>query len=113
MHTFVIVLTMIVSVLLVAVVLLQASKGMGLAGGLSGLGTAQVLGVRRTADVLSKTTTYLAAAFLILCIVAEFTTASTNKAKETEESVIQRNAPAAPAKPLPAPGGSLPSGLGN
>lgn len=47
-------------------VLLQSSKGSGLASAFGiGMGATQVLGVRRTADILSRTTTYLAVIFYV------------------------------------------------
>lgn len=93
LHTIVVILTILVSILLILVVLMQSSKGSGLAGAFGiGIGAQQVLGVRRTADILSRTTTYLAATFMILCVIAEFTTRA-KKEKEPEESIIQRTAP--------------------
>ena len=58
----------IISIFLIVVVLMQSSKGGGLAGsfGTGGMGT--VFGVRRTADFLSRATTYLAAAFILLAL---------------------------------------------
>jgi preprotein translocase subunit SecG len=76
LHILVVTLICIVAILLIVVVLMQNSKGGGLAGAFGSAGATQVLGVRRTADFLSKATTYLAALFMLLCIVAEFTTGS-------------------------------------
>lgn len=105
MHTFIVVLAILVAILLIIAVLLQSSKGTGLAGGFGGLGTVQTLGVRRTADFLSKTTTILAALFMVLCVLAEFTMPSSGD--NQGESVIQKNAPQVPATPsLPLPSGS-------
>ncbi len=101
LHILVVTLICIVAILLIVVVLLQNSKGGGLAGAFGSAGATQVLGVRRTADFLSKATTYLAALFMLLCIVAEFTTGS-NTSTESGESVIQKNVPAqsAPVSPV-------------
>lgn len=92
LHILVITLICIVSILLIIVVLMQNSKGGGLAGAFGSAGATQVLGVRRTADFLSKATTYLAALFMLLCIIAEFTTGSTTST-EPGESIIQKNVP--------------------
>ena len=94
MTTFLIILTMLVAVLLVAVILVQNSKGSGLAGAFGSMGATQTLGVRRTADCLSNATTVLAATFMILCVVTEFVGASC-RSSEVKESVIQKNAPKA------------------
>jgi preprotein translocase subunit SecG len=68
MYIAAIVLIFIVCFLLVLVVLVQNSKGGGLAAGFTG--SNQVMGVRRTADFLEKATWYLAGALLAFCILA-------------------------------------------
>lgn len=109
MQIFILVLTMIVALLLIGAVLLQNSKGSGLTGAFGSMGAAQTLGVRRTADFLSRATGYLAATFMVLCVIAEFVGSSASKVDESRESVIQKNAPvqtplAPPALPnTPAP----------
>lgn len=62
------VLILIACVLLVLVVLVQNSKGGGLAANFGG--TAQIMGVRKTADFLEKTTWSLAIALLVLSLVS-------------------------------------------
>ncbi len=100
LHTLVVTLTCIVAILLIIVVLMQSSRGGGLAGAFGSAGAVQLLGVRRTADFLSKATTVLATLFMLLCIVAELTTGSSS-ATESRESVIQKNIPAqAPVSPV-------------
>ncbi|MFN3426594.1 MAG: preprotein translocase subunit SecG [Candidatus Thermochlorobacter sp.] len=108
-HIIVVVATMIVSILLILVVLLQSSKGSGLAGAFGiGMGATQVLGVRRTADILSRTTTYLAITFMLLCVAAEFTT-RLSKEETPQESIIQKSAPkTTPTLPSLPSTGSLP-----
>jgi preprotein translocase subunit SecG len=61
MYTFFIAIEILVSVLLMVAVLMQASKGGGLAGTLGSSNMGTVFGVRRTSDFLTKTTTILAA----------------------------------------------------
>lgn len=62
-----------VAVFLAIAVLLQSGQGEGLAGGMAATGMpGQLMGARRTADVLSKTTSILGGLFLALCIVANF-----------------------------------------
>ncbi|MBC8042969.1 MAG: preprotein translocase subunit SecG [Rhizobacter sp.] len=101
LNNIVLVLTMIVSLLLIAVVLLQNSKGSGLAGAFGSMGAVQTLGVRRASDFLSKATTVLAALFLVLCVVAEYTSSAKSRTSGSGESVIQRNTKAVPAPALP------------
>jgi preprotein translocase subunit SecG len=62
------VLILISCVLLILVVLVQNSKGGGLAANFGG--TAQIMGVRKTADFLEKATWYLAIAVLVLALVS-------------------------------------------
>lgn len=65
-YTFLIVLHVLVSVLLMIVILLQSSKGGGLAGSAfgGGMGTS-FLGARGTATFLSRATTILAIIFML------------------------------------------------
>ncbi len=103
MHTFIVVLAIIVAILLIFAVLLQSSKGSGLAGGFGSLGSVQSMGVRQTADFLSKTTSILAAVFMVLCVLAEITMPSASD-DDVKESVIQKNVkqtPISPSVPLP------------
>ena len=62
------VLILITCVLLILVVLVQNSKGGGLAANFGG--TAQIMGVRKTADFLEKATWYLAVSLLVLSLVS-------------------------------------------
>lgn len=68
MYTFVSVLVILFSVLLILIVLVQNSKGGGLASNFAS--SNQVMGVRKTTDFLEKATWTLAGAVLILSFVA-------------------------------------------
>ena len=68
MYQFVSVLVILVSILLILIVLVQNSKGGGLASNFSA--SNQVMGVRKTADFLEKATWTLAASLLVLSLVA-------------------------------------------
>jgi len=67
-YIFVSILVIIACVFQVLVVLVQNSKGGGLAANFTSAG--QSMGVRKTADFLEKSTWTLAATILILCVVA-------------------------------------------
>ena len=67
MYVFISILILISSVLLVLVVLVQNSKGGGLASGFSS--SNQVLGVRKTTDFLEKFTWGLAGTVVFFCII--------------------------------------------
>jgi preprotein translocase subunit SecG len=68
MYTVVAVLIVIASILLTLVVLVQNSKGGGLAANFAAGN--QAFGVRQTADFLEKATWSLAIAILVLCLAA-------------------------------------------
>jgi preprotein translocase subunit SecG len=66
---FLITIHAIISLLLITVVLMQASQGGGLAGSIGGQTTNAIFGGRSAATALSKITTYLAVAFMGLALL--------------------------------------------
>ena len=70
MFVFISILIVIIAILLVFIVVIQNSKGGGLASGFAS--SNQVMGVRKTTDFLEKATWYLAGAMVVLCIVGTF-----------------------------------------
>lgn len=68
MYTFIVILILVVCVLLALVVLVQNSKGGGLAANFAA--PTQVMGVRQTADFLEKATWWLAIILVVLCLAA-------------------------------------------
>ena len=68
MYTFIIILILIVCALLALVVLVQNSKGGGLAANFSA--PTQVMGVRQSADFIEKATWWLATILVVLCLAA-------------------------------------------
>lgn len=75
LYNIIIAVITIICALLTLVVLLQNGQGQGLSGigGGGGLDAgAGGLGARRTADLLSKATSILGGAFLVLCVLANF-----------------------------------------
>lgn len=99
-YTILIVLIVIISFLLTLVVLLQSGQGQGLTGiAASGMMGNSGLGARRTADLLSKATSIFGAAFLILCVVANF---AIEKQGSQTRSILQGSG-IAPIENLDAP----------
>jgi len=99
MYIFFSIMIIVCAVLLILIVLVQNSKGGGLASGF-GQGN-QVMGVKKTADFLEKATWTLAGGLLLFCLLASFSI----PVKKTEAPVQQEQpaqqtptAPAAPAK---------------
>ena len=67
MFVFITVLILIAAILLTLIVLVQNSKGGGLASGFSS--SNQIMGVRKTTDFLDKATWALAGTMIFLCII--------------------------------------------
>jgi len=72
MLTLIIILIILACFVLGFFVLIQNSKGGGLASNFAG--SNQVMGVRKTADFLEKTTWTLAGAIMVLCLLVAFMT---------------------------------------
>lgn len=66
---FLLFLFVITCILLTVIILLQSSKGGGLAGAFGGAGVESFLGGRGAGNFLSKFTTYLAIAFIVLALI--------------------------------------------
>jgi len=64
-----------VCLVLILVVLLQSSKGSGLAGAFGGAGGQTMFGGQETATFLSRLTTYLAVLFMVLSLLLAFMSA--------------------------------------
>lgn len=71
MYVLLIILMVIVSVLMCGIVLIQNSKGGGLASGFAS--SNQIMGVRKTTDFLEKATWTLAACMVVFSVVSAYT----------------------------------------
>ncbi|MGQ0712350.1 MAG: preprotein translocase subunit SecG [Gemmatimonadaceae bacterium] len=100
MYTLLIVLLVLASVMLIAVVLMQAGKGGGLAATFGGVGTSpdSFFGTRQMGNVLTKSSWYLGGAFLLLGFVLSLMSSRA----ATSRSVLDQPAGAATA-PVTAP----------
>lgn len=85
MYTLITVLMIIACVLLILIVLVQNSKGGGLASNFQA--TNQIMGVRKTNDFLEKSTWVLAGALLVLAIAGSAFIPRTSE--QTNESAIK------------------------
>ena len=83
-YIFVSILVIVACFLQILIVLVQNSKGGGLAANFTSAG--QTMGIRKTADFLEKSTWTLAIAILVLCVVA---TATIPRGGEQQRSRIQ------------------------
>ncbi len=97
------ILTVIASILLTIIVLLQNSTGGGLAANFAAGN--QTFGVRQTADFLEKATWTLAGTIIVLCVVATFvipekSSRHSNIKNQIEQSIPVEGAPEVPVTPV-------------
>tara|TARA_B100001769_G_scaffold243340_1_gene211904 strand:- start:340 stop:687 length:348 start_codon:yes stop_codon:yes gene_type:complete len=97
MTGFLIVIHTIVSLLLIAVVLMQASQGGGLSGTFGGNAASSVLGGQNAGNVLSRITTWLATLFLVLAVVISVLSGPSD---ESSTSLVKRAAENRPDLPV-------------
>lgn len=96
MYIFLSILIVLACVLLIGAVLIQKSKGGGLASDYS-QGN-QFLGYRKTTDFIEKATWSLAVFICVISILASFTVS-----RPGSKSAISPNAPVEATMPAPAP----------
>ena len=70
MVTATLVIICIITVLLILIVLIQNSKGGGLSGEFGGLGSNQLMGVKKTTDLLEQITWGLGIAMMVLTLAS-------------------------------------------
>ncbi len=92
MYTIIVILVVLAAVLMCAIVFIQESKGGGLASGFASGNS--MLGVRKTTDVVEKTTWSLAAIMVVLSVASVFFLNSGNQANASQ-SVTELQAGAA------------------
>src|ERR1043165_3967952 len=98
MYVLLISLSIVSAILLVLVVLAQNSKGGGLSGQFGGSAASNLIGVKKTGDVLERLTWGFAIAIIAFSLATNFTTPST--AVPTDEILDRANEQqAAPAIP--------------
>jgi len=108
LYAFLILLHILICAALIITVLLQSSKGEGLAGAFGGSGiTGAVFGGRGAATFLSRATTVLAIAFFVSSIALTFITpltgsrVSPGKSAVTQEAQKERSQGSVPATSIP------------
>ncbi len=96
MFTFITILIVLVALAMVFIVLVQKSKGGGLASGFAS--SNQIMGVRKTTDFLEKATWWLAGTIMVLCLVSTMFLGSANP----EENADVVSKVALPKQEVPA-----------
>lgn len=112
MFTAALVLIVILAILLILVVLIQNSKG-----GLSqtmGSASSQLIGVKRTTDLLEKLTWGLAVSIMVLCLATNFLLERPENGSEQDVSSVnieraQESAGSGQQQPSTAPAATQPS----
>ena len=107
MYTLSVVLVILASILMCGIVLIQESKGGGLASSFSS--SNQIMGVKKTTDFLEKATWTLAIAMVVLSVVsAGFVEKSSNVEEiielqvPTQQAPVQASTAETPATETPA-----------
>ena len=108
MYTFLIIIHVIVSALLMLVILMQSSKGGGLSGTFGGAGGSSLFGGRGAATFLSKLTTGLAIAFMVISLLIGLISAP--RGEPTSIIRQEANRRTSPLAELPIPQGSSEQG---
>lgn len=112
MVTTLIVFICILTVLLILIVLVQNSKGGGLSGEFGGLGSNQLMGVKKTTDLLEQITWGLGAGVMVLTLACYLLVDRTGGAQFDSINVDKAQTKTLPGSGLtaPAPGGAAPTG---
>lgn len=105
MFTLLMIISIFIAILLMGVVLIQSSKGGGLAGTFGAPGeVGAIFGVRRTADFLMKTTWVLAVLLMLFAIVINLTALPSSSQEKMKESIIQKKGmQSLPSRPVLPP----------
>ena len=101
MYVLLISLAIVSAILLVLVVLAQNSKGGGLSSQFGGSGASNLIGVKKTGDVLERLTWGFAIAIIVFSLATNLTTPNTaaptdeimERAKEQQQTPVVPNLP--------------------
>lgn len=112
MYIAITVLIILVCLFLILTVLVQNPKGNGLAAGFTNIGN-QVMGARKSGDVMEKATWYSVITLLVLSLASGFfipkgniTTTKEKQKSEIEDRINNNNLPTLP-NTAPATGGDM------
>jgi preprotein translocase subunit SecG len=101
MYTLLVILIVVAAVLMIGIVLIQESKGGGLASNFSSYN--QIGGVRKTTDFIEKTTWGLAAAMVVISVLCAYVAPQATSSGSVMENI---EAPATNPNNLPGFGAS-------
>lgn len=119
MSTLIIILIIVISILLVLAVLAQNAKGGGLSSQFTGAGSGQLMGVKKTSDLLEQITWGLAITLIVLTLSTSFLMVDSNadginsvnieRAQERAAPLPQQTTPATPDNNTATPPVTAPS----
>ncbi|MEM6641618.1 MAG: preprotein translocase subunit SecG [Bacteroidota bacterium] len=97
----------LVAVLLILVVLAQNPKGGGLSSQFGGSGTTQLMGVKKTGDLLEKLTWAFAILLLLLSVATNFVQPEQDEGILSSPNIENAQTPSLPPAIQPTDGGDL------
>ena len=100
-----IILAIIVAIFLILIVLMQNSKGGGLSSQFGGSGAQQLIGVKKTTDLLEKTTWVLIITLIVLSLSSNMTLNNASRSV-TNPNIDAAQQSASPLNALPIPSDS-------
>ncbi len=87
MYTLFLILIILAAVLMIGIVLIQESKGGGLASNFSS--SNQIMGVRKTTDFIEKATWGLAISLVVLSVLCAYTAPEANASQSVMENATE------------------------
>lgn len=104
MYQLILGIIIFLAILLVLIILAQNSKGGGLSSQFGGSGASNIIGVKKTGDLLEKLTWALAIGIMVLSLSASFILPTSNQGPSNEilDEATQQGAPAIPQLPVPS-----------
>jgi preprotein translocase subunit SecG len=109
MVTTTIVIICIITVLLILIVLVQNSKGGGLTGEFGGLGSNQLMGVKKTTDLLEQITWGLGIGLMVLSLTSYMLIDRTQTGGINSVNVDRAQTQTLPGAAAPTPGAATPT----
>jgi preprotein translocase subunit SecG len=111
MYTFLLVLLVLDSLVLIVAILLQSGKGNGLAASFGGVSSSadSLLGTRQAGNLLTRTSWWGGAVFLLLSLVLSISASRARAPRSVLDQAFTQPTPTAPAPASPsgaAPGGA-------
>lgn len=111
MYTFLLVLLVLTSLVLIAAILLQSGKGQGLSASFGGASSSPdaFIGIRQAGNLLTKISWWGGGVFLALAFILQLMSTRTRVPRSVLEGKLAAPAAAPAALPAPAPNATAPA----